>query len=106
MGSITSFIAASDSGVLAGTSQGGHYWFDSTGRTCEARALAEGAVQATLHPDGSLAAALCDGTLSFFRGSEGINVTELSEHPRGLKMLGEGLMLRGSKNLDVMNAQG
>jgi outer membrane protein assembly factor BamB len=106
MGPLTSFLAAGGSGVVAGSSQGRLYLLDGNGQIKHVRALGNGPVQATLHSDGTLAASLCDGAVSFFRGDEVINIAEFNEHPRGLKMLGEDLVLWGSKSIDVMNREG
>jgi tetratricopeptide (TPR) repeat protein len=101
-----SFIVASGSGTLVGSSQGCLYRIDNYGRICEARSVGTGIVYASLHPDGSLGATLCDEALSFFSGNNVINVIQFNERPREMKMLGENIVLLGGKNLDIVNELG
>ena len=105
-GPTASFLAANDNGVVVGSSQGRIYRFDDGGRMVEARALGDSYVFATQRPDGSLAAAWCDGAAFFFRGTEVINSAPVSEVPRGMSMFGDDLLLWRRNRLELMDPMG
>lgn len=57
MGPVTSFVTATASGVLVGSSQGRIYSFDGSGSLRDARVLGDSTVRVALRPDGRIGAA-------------------------------------------------
>jgi len=106
MGPMVSFLGANAESVVAGSSQGRLYLFDSKGQIRESRILGEGAVRATLNPDGSLGAAYCDNTLLFFKAGKIINAAEVSDLPYSLLMFGDQIVLRKKNHLQIMDTYG
>jgi hypothetical protein len=103
---MVSFLGANAESVVAGSSQGRLYLFDSKGQIRESRILGEGAVRATLNPDGSLGAAYCDNTLLFFKAGKIINAAEVSDLPYSLLMFGDQIVLRKKNHLQIMDTYG
>lgn len=106
VGPLVSFLGANAESVVAGSSQGRLYLFNSKGQMREARILGDGAVLATLNLDGSLGAAYCDNTLFFFKAGKIVNAAEVPESPYSLLMFGDDVVLRRKNHLQVMDAYG
>jgi hypothetical protein len=92
MDPFVSSLQATSVGVVAGSSQGRLYVLHSTGIVSEARALGRGFTTAIIDTAGRPAAAWCDGGLFFFRESQVVNGAEVPEPPRGLALLGTGVL--------------
>jgi hypothetical protein len=93
VGSTASFVRATDSGAVVGSSQGRIYTFDGSGNLRDARLLGDATVRVALRADGTLGAAWCDNALLFFRDGKVINAAESVEWPGDLAMWGEHVVL-------------
>ncbi len=105
-GPTVSFLAANEQGVLAGSSHGRLYHLDWQGRIQQVRALGQGAVNGALHPDGSLAAVWCDGVLFFFKGTEVVNTMDVDLYPRGLRAIGNDVLIFRDNRVEVLDSEG
>lgn len=88
-----SFINANSKGMLVGSSQGHVYQLDTKGRILQARKLGEGHVYPALNPDGTLAAAWCNGVLSFIDGSAVVSAIEVSDRPGRLTVMDDDILI-------------
>jgi hypothetical protein len=77
-GYVRGLVAAGDT-ILAGSSDGVLSTLDIAGRVQGRRVLGKGDIKPALRPDGVLAAAYCDGTLSFFDGDAVINAVQVED---------------------------
>jgi tetratricopeptide (TPR) repeat protein len=105
-GPTATFLAASAAGVFVGSSQGRLYEFDRYGALHQARVLGDGAMRATLRPDGTVGAAWCNGALLFFKDNKIINALETLDRPDGLMMLGDEVVSWRRKVMQVMDSFG
>jgi hypothetical protein len=76
------YLGAAADSILVASSDGVLARFDASGALRSRRVIGRGDVVPALNPDGTLAAAWCDGVLSFFRGDFIINSTEIDGYPR------------------------
>jgi hypothetical protein len=106
LGPTASFVSATATGVIVGSSQGRLYLFDQKGYLREARVLGEGQVRVAVKPDGAVGAAWCSNTLLFFRDDKIINAAESVDWPRALAMFGDDVVLWRRNEVRVMNAYG
>lgn len=106
MGPTASFVTATNSGAVVGSSQGRIYTFDGSGNLRDARVLGDATVRVALRADGTLGAAWCDNALIFFREGEVISATESVEWPRDLAMWGEHIVLWRRNDLTVLDSFG
>ena len=106
MGPLASFVAATASGVVVGSSQGRIYNFDRSGTLHDARVLGDSTVSVALRPDGTIGAAWCDGALLFFCDNKIVNAAESVEWPRALAMLGDDIVVWRRNEVKVMDAFG
>jgi hypothetical protein len=103
---LASFVTATDSGVLVGSSQGRIYIFDGNGNLRDARVLGDSAVRVALRSDGTVGAAWCSDALLFFHDNKMTNAVESVEWPRALTMLGDNVVLWRRNEVRVMDAYG
>jgi hypothetical protein len=101
-----SFVTATNSGAVVGSSQGRIYTLDGNGNLRDARVLGDGAVRVALRADGTLGAAWCDNALLFFCDGKAISATESVEWPRDLAMWGEHLVLWRRNDLAILDTFG
>jgi hypothetical protein len=106
MGPLASFVTATDSGVVVGSSQGRIYTFDGSGTLRDARVLGDSAVRVALRPDGTVGAAWCSDVVLFFRDNTVSNAVESVEWPRSLTMLGDDVVLWRRNDVSVMDSRG
>jgi tetratricopeptide (TPR) repeat protein len=106
MGPTASFITATNSGAVIGSSQGRIYTFDGNGNLRDARVLGDATVRVALRADGTLGTAWCDNTLLFFRDGKVINAAESVEWPCDLTMWGDHAVLSRSNDLAVLDTFG
>lgn len=92
MGPLVSSLAGGPTGVVAGSSQGRLYVIDLVGGVRQVRALGRSYVRPLLRADGSIAAAWCEGALSFFRGDSVVNGADVPEPPMGMTCLGAHIL--------------
>lgn len=105
-GPTASFITVAQGGCLVGSSQGRVYLFDTRGHIRQARVFGEGYVLGALREDGSLAAAWCDGVLSFVQGDAVINAIEVPDHPGRLDVFGDNLILWHGNRVEIVDQRG
>jgi hypothetical protein len=92
MGPLVSTLAGGPTGVVAGSSQGRLYVIDVDGVIRQVRALGRSYVRPLLRADGSIAAAWCEGALSFFRGESVVKAADIPEPPMGMTCLGSDVL--------------
>jgi len=106
LGPTASFITATEGGSLVGSSHGRVYLIDTRGKVRQARVFGESYVLGALRSDGSLAAAWCDGILSFLQGDVVVNAIEVADHPGRLEVFGDDLILWHGNHLEIIDQMG
>jgi tetratricopeptide (TPR) repeat protein len=89
---LVSALAGGPLGVAAGSSQGRLYVIGVSGVIRQVRALGRSHVRPLLRADGTIAAAWCEGALSFFHGDSVVNAAEIPEPPMGMTYLGSDIL--------------
>jgi hypothetical protein len=106
MGPVATFVTATASGIIVGSSQGRIYHFDESGTLRDARVLGDSTVRVALRSDGTIGAAWCNDALLFFCNNKIVNAAESVEWPRALTMLGDDVVVWRRNDVAVMDAYG
>lgn len=105
-GPTVSHLAPAPDSVFVGSSDGKVLQLDSSGRVRTVHALGHGWARPVVGPDGTLAAAWCDGTLFYLQGDELRSLAEFEEPPRDMGVIGDELFLWRRNRLDVVDTRG
>jgi hypothetical protein len=106
MGPLASFVTATASGVVVGSSQGRIYVFDGSGNLREARIVGDSAVRVALRPDGTLGAGWCSDAVLFLRDNQILNAVKSVDWPRALTMLRDDVVIWNRNEVKVMDSYG
>ncbi|MCA9831463.1 MAG: J domain-containing protein [Dehalococcoidia bacterium] len=105
-GPTVSHLAPAPGSVFVGSSDGKVVHLDSAGHVRGVHALGEGWAKPVVGPDGTLAAAWCDGILFYLQNDELRSLAEFDEPPRDMGIIGDDLFLWHRNRLDVVDTSG
>lgn len=105
-GPTVSHLAPAPGSVFLGSSDGQVVHLDSAGRVRGVHVLGEGWARPVVGPDGTLAAAWCDGILFYLQNDELRSLAEFDEPPRDMGIIGNELFLWHRNRLDVVDTNG
>lgn len=105
-GPTVSHLSPAPGSVFVGSSDGKVVHLDSAGRVRGVHALGEGWAKPVVGPDGTLAAAWCDGILFYLQNDELRSLAEFDEPPGDMGIIGDDLFLWHRNRLDVVDTNG
>jgi|GEM_PF-2110612 tetratricopeptide (TPR) repeat protein len=100
------YLGAAADSILVASSDGVLAMLDASGEVRGRRVVGRGDVIPALNPGGTLAAAWCDGVLSFFAGDSIINSIEIDERPGSLVPWGRDLLVVQRASVKVFDPAG
>ena len=100
------YLGAAADSILVASSDGVLAMLDASGEVRGRRVVGRGEVIPALNPGGTLAAAWCDGVLSFFAGDSIINSIEVDERPGSLVPWSRDLLVVQGASVKVFDPAG
>ncbi|MGD0945742.1 MAG: hypothetical protein ABR972_15960 [Acidimicrobiales bacterium] len=100
------YLGAAADSILVASSDGVLATLDASGAGQGRRVVGRADVMPALNPDGTLAAAWCDGVLFFLAGDSIINSAEIDGHPGSLVPWGRDLLVVQGASVKVFDPAG